>query len=93
MQSEESQKFVVSKMNQASVRAALYDDPELVKTAPYLPTLKESILNAQPRPKTPYYNAVSVAIQQNTYKALQGEISVDEAIAGMASGMQDAVNE
>lgn len=93
MQSEESQRFVVSAMNQASVRTALYDDPELVSVAPYLPVLKESILNAVPRPKTPYYNAVSLAIQSNAYEALQRAATVDEAISNMASSIEDAVSE
>lgn len=93
MQSEESQRFVVSAMNQASVRTALYDDPELVKQAPYLPVLKESILNAVPRPKTPYYNGVSLAIQSNSYKALQRAAGVDEAIANMAASIEDAVGD
>jgi multiple sugar transport system substrate-binding protein len=91
MQSEESQRSVVKDMNQASVRTALYDDPELVKSAPYLPTLKESILNAEPRPATPNYNAVSLAIQKNAYAALQGKVSVDEAITSMAEELGRAV--
>ncbi len=33
------------------VRAALYDDPELVRRFPYLPTLRASVLAAAPRPK------------------------------------------
>jgi len=93
MQSEESQRFVVSAMNQASVRTALYDDPELVEMAPYLPVLKESILNAVPRPKTPYYNGVSLAIQSNGYEALQRAAGVDEAISAMASSIEDAVSD
>ena len=91
MQSEESQRSVVKDMNQASVRTALYDDPELVKLAPYLPTLKQSILTAQPRPNTPNYNAVSLAIQKNAYAALQRQASVDDAIKKMAADLQKAV--
>jgi multiple sugar transport system substrate-binding protein len=91
MQSESSQKILVSVMNQASVLQSLYTDPELVKVSPYLPTLKTALLNAAPRPKTPNYNAVSLAIQKNAYAALQGKSTVDAAITQMAADLQQAI--
>ncbi|WP_062433578.1 ABC transporter substrate-binding protein [Herbidospora daliensis] len=91
MQSEETQRFVVAKMNQASVRAALYDDPELIAQSPYLPTLKQSLTTATPRPRTADYNAVTLAVQTNAYAALQGGKSVDQAITDMASQLSAAI--
>lgn len=91
MQSEEAQRVLVSVMNQASVRSDLYTDPELTEVSPYLPTLQESLLTAVPRPRTPNYNAVSLAIQENTYAALQGSVTVDEAITQMAADLEQAI--
>lgn len=91
MQSESSQKILVSVMNQASVLKSLYTDPALVATSPYLPTLKESLLSAVPRPSTPAYNAVSLAIQKNAYSALQGKMTVDAAITQMAADLKQAI--
>ncbi|MFT4213222.1 MAG: ABC transporter substrate-binding protein [Microbacterium sp.] len=91
MQSEEAQRVLVSVMNQASVLTDLYSDPELVELSPYLPTLKESLLTAVPRPRTPNYNAVSLAVQTNGYAALQGTVSVDEAITQMAADLEQAI--
>ncbi|HWM34768.1 MAG TPA: ABC transporter substrate-binding protein [Pseudolysinimonas sp.] len=91
MQSEEAQRVLVSVMNQASVLKDLYTDPELVKVSPYLPTLQQSELTAVPRPQSPNYNAVSLAIQKNAYAALQGNVSVDEAITKMAADLQQAI--
>ncbi|MFT4216408.1 MAG: ABC transporter substrate-binding protein [Micropruina sp.] len=91
MQSDEAQRVLVSVMNQASVRTALYTDPEMVKLSPYLPTLQKSELTAVPRPQTPNYNAVSLAIQKNGYEALQGRMSVDDAIKQMAAELQQAI--
>ena len=91
MQSESSQKILVSVMNQASVLKSLYTDPALVATSPYLPTLKESLLSAVPRPSTPAYNAVSLAIQKNAYAALQGKMTVDAAITQMAADLKQAI--
>lgn len=91
MQSEESQKVLVSVMNQASVLKDLYTDPALVKVSPYLPTLQKSELTAVPRPQTPNYNAVSLAIQKNSYAALQGKMTVDQAITQMAADLKQAI--
>lgn len=91
MQSDETQRSVVKDMNQASVVSALYDDEELIKASPYLPILKESLMGANPRPKTPKYNAVSLAVQKNAYKALQGEVSVDEALQSMQQELTEAI--
>lgn len=91
MQSDEAQRVLVSVMNQASVRSDLYSDPDLVAVSPYLPTLEKSELTAVPRPRTPNYNAVSLAIQKSAYAALQGTLSVDEAITQMAADLEQAI--
>lgn len=91
MQSPSSQKILVSVMNQASVLTSLYTDPALVKVSPYLPELKASLLGANPRPKTPNYNAVTLAIQKNAYSALQGKVTVDQAITQMAADLKQAI--
>jgi multiple sugar transport system substrate-binding protein len=73
-----------------SVRASMYDDPALIAKMPYLPALKDSIASAVPRPVTPFYPAVSKAIQDNAYAALNGNKSVDDAITGMQKGIETA---
>ncbi|GAB3519230.1 ABC transporter substrate-binding protein [Arthrobacter monumenti] len=88
--SPETQKFYALQGSLAPVLTDLYDDPELVKELPYLPVLKTSIENAVPRPVTPFYPAVSKAIQDNAYAALQGEKSVDQALADMQQAITSA---
>ncbi|WP_199486506.1 extracellular solute-binding protein [Actinomadura logoneensis] len=46
-----------------AARAAVYDDPEVVKRFPMAGLLRDSIDAAAPRPVTPYYGDVSGAIQ------------------------------
>ena len=91
MQSPSSQKILVSVMNQASVLKSMYTDTELVKVSPYLPELQKSLLTANGRPKTPNYNAVTLAIQKNAYSALQGKTTVDQAITEMATDLKQAI--
>ena len=61
-----------------------------MKKLPYLPVLKTSIENAVPRPVTPFYPAVTQAIQENSYAALKGEKSVDQALSDMQKSIETA---
>jgi multiple sugar transport system substrate-binding protein len=54
------------------VRAALYEDPGLIRRFPYLPTLRESVINAKPRPKSPRYDQVSLVVQAVVHDAMTG---------------------
>ncbi|KUM33785.1 ABC transporter substrate-binding protein [Arthrobacter sp. EPSL27] len=88
--SEETQKFYATQGSLAPVLGALYDDQELVTKLPYLPVLKTSIENAEPRPVTPFYPAVTKAIQENAYSAIKGEKSVDAALSDMQKSIESA---
>ena len=63
---------------------------ELVSKLPYLPVLQKSIENAEPRPVTPFYPAVTKAVQDNAYAALQGQKSVDQALKDMQAAIKSA---
>ncbi len=90
MTTEETQKFYATQGSLAPVLSSLYDDPELIKALPYLPTLKTSIENAVPRPVTPFYPAVTQAIQQNSFAALQGSKTVEQAMKDMEAAISTA---
>ncbi|MDF2256782.1 ABC transporter substrate-binding protein [Streptantibioticus ferralitis] len=66
------------------VWAQLYTDPALVRRYPYLPVLRQSILSAKPRPKTPDYDQVSLAVAEAAHDALTLRRSPDEATARLA---------
>jgi multiple sugar transport system substrate-binding protein len=88
--SEETQRFYATQGSLAPVLTKLYDDQELVAKLPYLPVLKTSIENAVPRPVTPFYPAVTKAVQDNAYAALKGEKTVDTAISDMQKAIESA---
>jgi multiple sugar transport system substrate-binding protein len=87
---EEQQKFFATQGSLAPVLGDLYEDQELVSKLPYLPVLKTSIENAVPRPVTPFYPAVTQAIQENSYAALKGEKSAEQALADMQKSIESA---
>ncbi len=88
--SEEEQRSNLEVGSLAPVLTALYEDPELAKKFGYLPTLKTSIENAVARPVTPYYPAVTIAIQENAYQAIKGDKSVEDAITDMQAAIDTA---
>jgi multiple sugar transport system substrate-binding protein len=92
MQSAQTQKELLLKLSLAPVNASLYDDQSLYKAAPFLPTLKQSILHAVPRPVTPNYNAVTLAIEKEAYAAEQGKKSVDQAITDLSNDLKQATS-
>jgi multiple sugar transport system substrate-binding protein len=69
----------------------LYDDTGLQQRLPFLPVLKDILLDAVSRPSSPNYHAVSRVIQKDAYAALQGRNSVDDAVADIADGLTKAV--
>jgi multiple sugar transport system substrate-binding protein len=87
---EQQQRWFVTQGSLAPSLQALYDDPALVKKAPYLPVLKTSILNAVPRPVSAFYPAVTKAVQDNSYAAIKGEKSVQQALSDMQAAIQAA---
>ncbi|MEK0157433.1 ABC transporter substrate-binding protein [Arthrobacter oryzae] len=87
---EEQQKFFATQGSLAPVLGNLYEDQELVAKLPYLPVLKTSIENAVPRPVTPFYPAVTKAIQENAYPAIKGEKSVETALSDMQKSIESA---
>lgn len=90
MTSAETEKFYATQGSLAPVLGALYEDKDLVAKLPYLPVLKTSIENAVPRPVTPFYPAVTKAIQENAYSAIKGEKTVETALSDMQKSIESA---
>lgn len=89
-QSPELQTYFLNQGSQAPVLKATYTDPALTAKYGYLSTLLASIETAVPRPVTPFYPAVTKAIQTNAYAALQGSKSTDQAIKDMQAALSTA---
>jgi multiple sugar transport system substrate-binding protein len=84
------QKYDLTQGTLAPVISSLYTEADLVKKFPYLPVLLKSITKAVPRPITPYYPAVTEAIEDNAYSALQGNTSVTQALKNMQNAIASA---
>jgi multiple sugar transport system substrate-binding protein len=58
----ESQRRYMLKSKNPAARAEVYDDPEVRRAFPMADLIRESIGDAAPRSKTPYYTDVSAAV-------------------------------
>jgi multiple sugar transport system substrate-binding protein len=90
VESEQIQRNDLEVGTLAPVISSLYSEPALVKKFTYLPTLLKSIQNAVPRPVTPFYPAVTEAIETNSYAALQGQVTTQQALANMEKAINTA---
>jgi multiple sugar transport system substrate-binding protein len=87
--SEGVQRQVLTRGALPPVRADLYQDPALIREFPYLPTLRASVLAAAPRPKSPRYDQVSLAVQAVVYDALTGHQTPEAAVRRLARELAD----
>jgi multiple sugar transport system substrate-binding protein len=90
MEEPAQQEWNLTQGTLAPVISSLYSNAALVKKFPYLPTLYKSIQTAVPRPVTPFYPAVTLAIQTNVYEALQGQKSTQQALSDIQKAIQTA---
>jgi multiple sugar transport system substrate-binding protein len=81
---EPVQRQVLTRGALPPVRADLYEDPALIRAFPYLPTLRTSVLAAAPRPKSPRYDQVSLAVQAVVHDAMTGRQTPEAAVRRLA---------
>ncbi|GAA4334754.1 ABC transporter substrate-binding protein [Streptomyces venetus] len=81
---EDVQRQVLTRGALPPVRADLYQDPALIRRFPYLPTLRESVLSAEPRPKSPRYDQVSLVVQAVVHDAMAGHETPSAAVRRLA---------
>lgn len=84
LSSERVQRQVLTRGALPPVRADLYEDPALIRRFPYLPTLRTSVLAAEPRPKSPRYDQVSLVVQAVVHDAMAGQQTPAAAVRRLA---------
>ena len=90
--SEQNARQLLLKLGYAPARQDLYTDAALDKQFPYLPIIGSELKTAVVRPRTKNYVALSLAIQQNVYKALQGGQNTASALKDMNSQISNVLN-
>jgi multiple sugar transport system substrate-binding protein len=91
LSSESSQRTLFEKAGFAPTIAALYDDPRLLVTYPYLAQLKTSVNGAMTRPSTAYYPRVTEAIQEHLHPVLARQQALDVALPALLTDVTQAM--
>jgi multiple sugar transport system substrate-binding protein len=75
------------------VLEGLYNDPSpsLLAQFPYLHTLEEAIIDAQPRPAITNYDQASLVIAKEVYQALNGRQKPSAALAAMEQQLTQVI--
>jgi multiple sugar transport system substrate-binding protein len=79
--SEKEQKQRALASANPPVLESLYADADMVKKFPYLPTLKDSIANAKPRPQAVQYGDLTITIQDAVYGTLKDPTQAEAALS------------
>ncbi len=91
MMQEPAQKEAAIKASLTVTLQSIYDDAEVLKANPFFAKLKPVFQTAQPRPVTPKYPDVTLAIQQSVHDALLKSTSPTDAMNSLASKLQGIV--
>ncbi|PYG00254.1 carbohydrate ABC transporter substrate-binding protein, CUT1 family [Georgenia satyanarayanai] len=67
LRNPDHQALFVERSGNVPVNAEVYDRPEIQEAYPMADLLRESLEEAVPRPQTPYYNEVSIGLQETWY--------------------------
>ncbi len=87
--SPEFQRDLAIEGSRIPVRSALFEDPEVLAANPHFAQFYDVIINARPRPVTPFYSEVSELIRSTMNAFLAGSLTEDEALERMQVGLED----
>ena len=93
MSSPESQKTLALESTRLPTLKALYEDEEVLEKVPVAALGKESLRNTRPRPVSPYYSDMSLAMAEQFNAALKGSVPVDRALGELQGELQNIVDQ
>lgn len=88
MTGEEGQKINAITGGRLPTRMAVYRDPAVLKKNPYYSGFLNTFARSKPRPVSPFYPAISEAMQDNFYQAITGKLNAKTAIGNIAAEMK-----
>lgn len=83
------QRRFAAEQSRIPARHSLYSDATVLEAAPHFGLFYDTIVNARPRPVTPYYDDVSQLIRTTMNAYLAGSIGIEAALIDMQIGMED----
>jgi multiple sugar transport system substrate-binding protein len=89
----EQQKFRALEGSYLPTRSALFDDPEIQNTVPVVALAKVALQHTRPRPVSPYYSDMSLAMQEQFNASLKGDITPEKAARTLKSELENIIQQ
>ena len=89
----EQQKFRALEGSYLPTISDLYDEPEIQDTVPVVALAKEALQHTRPRPVSPYYSDMSLAMQEQFNASLKGDITPEEAARTLKSELENIIQQ
>jgi multiple sugar transport system substrate-binding protein len=89
----EQQRFRAAEGSFLPTLIALYDDEQLQESLPILGLAAEALQSTRPRPVSPYYSDMSLAIAEEFNAALKGDKSPEEAAQELKTKLEDFIRQ
>ncbi len=89
---EQQRKFALQSARLPTLRD-LYEDQEVLDRLPVARLGRESLENARPRPVSPYYSDMSLAMAEQFNAALKGEVPVRRSLETLKGELQSIVDQ
>jgi multiple sugar transport system substrate-binding protein len=89
----EQQRFRATEGSFLPTLTALYDDEELQEGIPILGLARQALQSTRPRPVSPYYSDMSLAIAEEFNAALKGDKSPEEAARELETKLEDFIRQ
>jgi multiple sugar transport system substrate-binding protein len=86
------QRAMATSRNELPTLQELYDDPEVQAAQPYLAVARTALDTAHPRPVSPYYPDVTIAISRAANAVVTGGLTPEQAIERMQDHIQRAID-
>jgi len=86
--SEQGQKIQAIDGGHLPVLQSLYKDADVLKANPYFADMYDVVINALPRPVSPFYPKISESMQINIHKFLMNEIDAETAIENITKDIE-----
>ena len=92
MLSAPSQKTLATQLSLLATLKSIYTDSDVLKAQPIFAKMPPIVQSGLPRPVSPFYPDITLAIQARVHSALTGQTSPSAALTALQSDLQAIVN-
>ena len=93
MSAPEQQRTFALESARLPTLSSLYEDEEVLDRLPVAELGREALENARPRPVSPYYSDMSLAMAEQFNASLKGEVPVGQALENLQGELQNIVDQ